>query len=96
MGEIVENIQIAVIESCLRDIKDATLTLSERLTEIGVPLNCINVEHWPKYDKKGVNFQMWDGNNYIRSSRSKTSSTNLTSECILAIAKSRQILKRKF
>ena len=95
MGLTMESFRNTVVSGCLWDIRARLLSLRDELMFIGVPLETIEINNWPEFDKDDVHIKIWDGNNHIKGT-GKPGNTHMTPLDVIAFVKRRQILKRKF
>ena len=94
MGRFGEGLRNRAIVARLKEIETATLVLTKELLFAGVPVESIDIEHWPKYDKNSVSLKIWNGEDLIY--KPDGPGRNLTRDDVVALAKKRQILKRRF
>lgn len=95
METLMENKRNRMVENSLWIIKDCLLDLRDDLVASGVPLEVIEINNWPEFDKDDVHIKIWDGNNHIKGT-GKPGSTHMTPLDVIAFVKRRQILRRKF
>ena len=95
METTIEHLQNRTVSEALGGIRDCLLDLRDELISVGVPLESIEIENWPKFDKDDVHIKLWDGNDYIKST-GIPGRTYITPMDIITLVKRRQILKRKY
>lgn len=95
MKRKVENFQNEVMENCLWNLRACLLDIRDGLMAVGVPLDMIEVNNWPEFDKDDVHIKIWDGKDHIKGT-GKPGSTHMTPFDVIALVKRRQILRRKF
>lgn len=96
MNSYYENLNDIAIKRCLKNVSDATVSLSRCLSCIDIPLRGIFVDHWPEYDKDSITIKIWDGNRHIPALIDNEPSRDLTISDVAAIVKRKLILSRKF
>ena len=94
-GLLIEKLTNEFIEDHLLDITEGLLDLRDCLIENGVPLETIEINNWPEFDKDDVHIKIWDGKDHIKGT-GKPGITHMTPLDVIAFVKRRQILRRKF
>lgn len=94
MGRFGENLRSRAIAVRLEEINEATLGLTKELLGAGINVEEIDIEHWPRYNGNQIGLKIWDGKDHVR--EPKGLDIFLTKDDVVALAKRRQILKRKF
>lgn len=90
-----EDFKNTVVDECLCGIMGRLLALRDVLVEVGVKIDAIEINNWPRFDGDDINIKIWDGENHILGTGAP-GSTNMTPLDVIALAKRRQILQRKF
>lgn len=95
MKNTVEQVQLEEITKSLLYIEDNLIILRNNLLRIGIEIEAISVENWPKFTADSVEFKLWNGNNHICSANG-IGDPRLTVQDMIDAATRRQILRRKF